>query len=447
MKSEDVPSIVRLPLEVLEVFVDFSSISAQLSISRVSRLFYSLTLRALYRDISLGTPSSVVACCRTLTSNPNAASTVRSFLVNYAYYSPASNSFLAAYYSLIKRALSSLLELQTLKLLVYDPYFVTLLNHFTLPALRQFECYLTPSAPLIEFLNRHPRISYLQVSPNENTSHAFSLSIEGISSTLPSLQLPGLQYFAGNVQSVPFLGTTGKLRAAIISWNAMDTDPDLAFAALQRSSCDSLGLLSCRRKGWNLDLIRSVSIRLPDLFSLHVSNVLLVDADPTETYLQEIRACLPRFTQLQRLNINCIDFWEMSNISPRIDKDFATVTEWGGACPSLVEISLPHSHGLSWYRISDNVWIPDPRHTAGGSWLYDTVVLRRHPKWNTIVASLEEKAVPTETEIGTASGGSFIDTIAIVKRQLDGILKKENIGLRSRSSLHHGSGEVRKAIQ
>ena len=31
----------------------------------------------------------------------------------------------------------------------------------------------------------------------------------------------------------------------------------------------------------------------------------------------------------------------MGNVSCQIDLDFATVTEWGQACPSLSEIMLP----------------------------------------------------------------------------------------------------------
>jgi len=143
------------------------------------------------------------------------------------------------------------------------------------PTLRQFECFLTPSALLIEFLNRHPRIHYLQVSPHENTSE-FTVGDPAI----PPLELPRLQYFAGNVQSVPVLRPR-ILRAAIITWNAMDTDPDLAFAALQCSR-DTLGVVSCRRRGWNLDLIEAISLRLPDVISLHISNVLLVDSSPTD---------------------------------------------------------------------------------------------------------------------------------------------------------------------
>ena len=50
---------------------------------------------------------------------------------------------------------------------------------------------------------------------------------------------------------------------------------------------------------------------------------------------------LPRFTQLQRIKIVCIDYWENGDISCQIDQDFTTVTEWSEACPSLTEISLP----------------------------------------------------------------------------------------------------------
>jgi hypothetical protein len=193
-----------------------------------------------------------------------------------SYYS--TNIFPAAYYSVIRDALRELAGLHTLKLLVHDPLFVTLLKHPIFPALHHFECYLTPSTPLIKFLNRHAKINYLQVSPNEDTSEGASEE----NSTLPFVELPRLQYFAGNAQSVPCLGTAGVLRAAIISWNVIDTNPDQPFSALQRSSHATLNLLSCQRRGWNLDLIDSVSIHLPDVLSLHISNILLVDANPTK---------------------------------------------------------------------------------------------------------------------------------------------------------------------
>jgi hypothetical protein len=42
MTPKDALSIVRLPLEVLEVIIEFAALDAQLCISRVSKLFHSL---------------------------------------------------------------------------------------------------------------------------------------------------------------------------------------------------------------------------------------------------------------------------------------------------------------------------------------------------------------------------------------------------------------------
>ena len=45
----------------------------------------------------------------------------------------------------------------------------------------------------------------------------------------------------------------------------------------------------------------------------------------------------------------------MGEVECQLDKDFATVTEWGESCPSLVEITLPrecHRHSFSYLNIS-----------------------------------------------------------------------------------------------
>lgn len=85
MTPKDASSIVRLPLEILEVIIELVPVAAQLCISRLSKLFHSLTLRTLYRNLSLRSPRVVVACCRTLLSNKRTAATVRSFVINYSY--------------------------------------------------------------------------------------------------------------------------------------------------------------------------------------------------------------------------------------------------------------------------------------------------------------------------------------------------------------------------
>jgi hypothetical protein len=87
MKSMDASSstIARFPLEVLEIFVQYSTLPSQMAIAQVSKTFHSLALRSLYRNISLFSYSAVLACCQTLKANHSAARAVRSFMISYTY--------------------------------------------------------------------------------------------------------------------------------------------------------------------------------------------------------------------------------------------------------------------------------------------------------------------------------------------------------------------------
>lgn len=129
----------------------------------------------------------------------------------------------------------------------------------------------------------------------------------------------------------------------------------------------------------------------------------------------------------------------MGNISCRPDEDFNTVTEWGSACPSLTEITLPRkrisycsfpphiysnliqdSEDLSWYRISETVWIPDPKHRTGAAWLSDAIKSKRHHKWDTIAESIEDAILNT-----TAAPPDFTETIANVRSYLEDLIRTE----------------------
>ncbi|KAF8148041.1 hypothetical protein B0H34DRAFT_833832 [Crassisporium funariophilum] len=403
--NDSAPPIVRLPLEILDIFISRSSQTSQLSLSHVSKLFHSLAIRWLYHDISLNSPKVVIECCRTLVARPDTAAAVRYFSIEYTLSPPFSSHpstivKLAAYYSLIRKAFLRFSRLHTLKLLVHDPHLVKILHCGQLPSLRRFECHLTPSNSLISFLKGHPWIHALQLSHHENTTL--------VTEECP-VHLPKLQYFSGNGQSLPAVIFASKLYAAIVSWDVIDTAPDLAISALERSSRDSLVLLSCRRRGWNMDLIQAISLRLPNLLSLHISNVLVVDSHPTESYLAVIGSILQRFIQLQRLKINCIDVWQMGEVACEMDEDFATVTGWGLACPSLMEIALPHSDSISWFKAFENIWVPDTKHAAGRSWLYNAAILKRY-RWEVLMDGLEARL-----DSISANPNEYADPIAAVR--------------------------------
>lgn len=76
------------------------------------------------------------------------------------------------------------------------------------------------------------------------------------------------------------------------------------------------------------------------------------------------------------------------------------------------------SDDLSWYRISERVWIPDPKHIKGAAWLADAVASKRHHKWGAIAKSLERTIIKT-----TSPPPDFADTIANVRSHLEDLLR------------------------
>lgn len=386
------PYILNLPVEVLEEIAGVVNIDTRLSLCRVSKLFHSFTIRSLYRDISLVNPSALVACCHVLSSNLSAAVAVRTFSITYTPSEPPKTYYFSSFYAVIRRAIRCLSSLQHLRLMVFDPAYIQTLDHLTLPSLHHFECYLTLTDSLISFLNRHPTISYLQIAPTE----AFALP--SLAGPPPRILLPQLQYFSGNSQCISALACDTALRAAFIFWDAVDASPQDAITALERTSSDGMNVLSCRRRGWNLDLLDLISIWLPNIYTLSLTNLLVVDTHPSTAFLDAVKAFLPRFTMLRRLHINCVDVWKMGDVQCRMDDDFVTVTSWGAVCPSLMECTLPHSSNLKWLRVLDDLWFPDPSDPQGVAWLLGMAYFRRYPQWNKIIRIIERMQSRTEIE-------------------------------------------------
>lgn len=105
----------------------------------------------------------------------------------------------------------------------------------------------------------------------------------------------------------------------------------------------------------------------------------------------------------------------------------------------LLSLRITDSKELSWYRISENVWIPDPQHTAGGSWLYNTIVLKRHPSWNTFVDGLEDRLEKTTPATPT----DYIEIIATVRLRLGGMLREKKRGVAAHSVPRKNQGSGR----
>jgi len=194
---------------------------------------------------------------------------------------PPKMYYFSSFYSVIGRALRCLTSAHCLRLMVFDPAYIQVLDLLTLPSLRHFECYLSLTDPFILFLNRHPTIISLQISPTEALAPPLLAGNTTSPALPPHVVLPQLQYFSGNSQCISALGCDTALRAAFVFWDAIDAAPQDAIIALERTSRNTMNVLSCRRRGWNLDLVDLVSTWLPNIYTLSITNLLVVDAHPS----------------------------------------------------------------------------------------------------------------------------------------------------------------------
>ena len=47
---------------------------------------------------------------------------------------------------------------------------------------------------------------------------------------------------------------------------------------------------------------------------------------------------------------------------------------------------------MGWYRVIDDLWIPDPRDQRGAAWLYRAVMQHEYPSWNRVVDCIKGRA-------------------------------------------------------
>lgn len=99
---------------------------------------------------------------------------------------------------------------------------------------------------------------------------------------------------------------------------------------------------------------------------------------------------------------------------------------------------------LSWYRISERVWIPDPKHIAGAAWLSDAVASKQHYKWGAIAEGLKKTATTTTPP------PEFTDTIANARVHLEDLLRSSTEATSIRGNRDRGrtseSAEARRSV-
>ncbi|KAJ6566647.1 hypothetical protein B0H19DRAFT_990430 [Mycena capillaripes] len=381
--ASTVSPIRSLALETLEEVIAFTPPESHLALCLVSKLLYALCVRSIYSDVSLRTSAAAVKCCRTVAKNFVVASAVKRFEISYT---PSAFPCSISFYSLIGKALQQMVNVHDLVLLVPDPNYISVLTRCALPRLHHFECCLSLDDTMVSFLNRHLQIRYLQLGAHEKMPQPRH----------PIVTLPKLEYFIGNSSCVAPLIQRASLRAAFITWDTVGEPTEESIAALERSSTETLNVLSCRRHGWNIDLLDRISTHLPHIYALSLTNLFYMDVFLTHqpASLQAIAQYLARFTSLQRLAITCVNVWKPEEqVAPQLDDAFETVTAWGDVCPSLVECTLPQSNDVKWVRVCDNLWLPDPAQPGSTRWIWGMLREHKYPGWDRVVDTIRAREV------------------------------------------------------
>lgn len=192
-----------------------------------------------------------------------------------------SKPHLGSFYQILSAAFDKLSNLLDLILLIQDMNLLKVLSTITFPRLHRLDCYLPYCPPLATFLSRHRTLQYLHLSPSKyDRVRANALRCDHPFAFPPKLVLPNLQYVIASDECVTAVAQDATLRAVYIDWTDAPKSTLDCIAALKYSSSHTLRVLSCRRPGWNLDLIDAISSALPDIFVLSVTNILQIGVLP-----------------------------------------------------------------------------------------------------------------------------------------------------------------------
>ena len=101
------------------------------------------------------------------------------------------------------------------------------------------------------------------------------------------------------------------------------------------------------------------------------------------------------------------------------------------------------SNDLSWYKISNNLWIPDPRHNTAITWLRDAMVRKRF-RWDIMSDELDQTMCKNTTGTTTTNPSEHTETITAVRHRFGTLLRGKTVDTTTTtcsSILMEGRGE------
>ncbi|KAJ7593799.1 hypothetical protein C8J56DRAFT_925211 [Mycena floridula] len=283
-----------LPNELTGEIISLCGFSSKAALCRVSKLFKLLAHRPLYQIISLDETANVISFHAALSANSEYGSWVRSLHITEFY----------AGRDIVTRILRSMTELRELSLSWGD---AADWKELSLPELCILRLGGLSQTDIIipAFLNRHPKISYLEVS---------SPSLR--SSQTMRADLPNLTAFHGDLD---MLGSTPKLLSVRLNLS-------------EPGSLDALARFpSCR------DVVIFVSFgqRMHDVPLQYLKSCMLIDYNYSPSELKSLLA--NHFSCSKQLESFCL-VGAVGELDPD-DRD-STIQTWLDSCPTLQEGAL-----------------------------------------------------------------------------------------------------------
>ncbi|KAK7027476.1 hypothetical protein VNI00_015221 [Paramarasmius palmivorus] len=400
----------RLPYEVWENVAAYSSLSNLSTLSLLSKEFNLIAVSQLYRKIEVEDMHRTVMCLKTLARNDHAAKSVREFSCGIKLGSYPEATVLASFFRLLARSLRRLVHVKSLNLRPYSsvepsfPRFDFLFNDCTFPHLVNLQISTLHMSPHVTaFLSRHQsHLVTLVLFPFPDQWPEECFGANALRCLTATKKLTTCPVAAAHILASAQLPT---LEILSVSWiDDRDYVPFISAARrfFTNRSGGAVPKLNLRRYGWNGDLIRDLSIQVPNLTVLLMNCYGMPHGDelpedeemifPNTEIFESVAESISRFHNLSAFA------WSSSPLSsippchsPQFEYEYVLRLKAG--CPDLRLCRIPY--GVYWKHISDDLWqtkgnslTPD---SAVYRWIFTHLSNKTHPAQGTLLRYLRDR--------------------------------------------------------
>ncbi|KAG1735719.1 uncharacterized protein EDB91DRAFT_1143934 [Suillus paluster] len=369
-------TITDLPDELLDEIAFFLPQGTLFFLCTVSKRFQPRATRWLYRCLALAGNGETIKICKALISNHFSAVSVRKVLLwpGLAFSRPTLTEgpfylYLSSFYKLLSRALSCMVNVESIRLMFPYCGASLTLDACTFPNLHSFATTMEPHT-LASFVRRHPQLQELHISPSDAKSVPLS-EFSGIRlSLVKSVALP---------EPLLFMVSPEAPLESLLSAEIEDDNEEIPNYIRNISRyCTTLSELHLCRPHWNAEALMHVATLLPNITNFAFTRMAPgLHHDANVAFLDACEAALPFFKSLNQIRVTRNQgrsrFTRMSNY--RFDSKM--VQTWGKKCPTLDICVFPS--GTAWHRVEDNVWMPDLHQKAAIRWLFKIAFTGQFP--------------------------------------------------------------------